>query len=134
MGGNRVEGMWRSIPSLRLPPWIEEPGGLQSMGLQRIRHDWVTEHKHKICIWGVCICKCMCLSMYIYIFNSVHCKDQEAKILVAVIIPNIQMDIRYIQIWKYLISKSWSLIPFFAELNQGSSKKWLTPEMEQSGY
>ena len=23
-------------------PWTEEPGGLQSMGWQRIRHDWVT--------------------------------------------------------------------------------------------
>ena len=22
------------------PPWTEEPGGLQSMGLQRVRHDW----------------------------------------------------------------------------------------------
>ena len=21
-------------------PWTEEPGGLQSMGLQRLRHDW----------------------------------------------------------------------------------------------
>ena len=21
-------------------PWAEEPGGLQSMGLQRVRHDW----------------------------------------------------------------------------------------------
>ena len=25
-------------------PWAEEPGGLQSMGLQRVRHDWVIEH------------------------------------------------------------------------------------------
>ena len=25
-------------------PWTEEPGGLQSMGSQRIRHDWVTQH------------------------------------------------------------------------------------------
>ena len=25
-------------------PWIEEPGGLQSMGSQRVGHDWVTEH------------------------------------------------------------------------------------------
>ena len=25
-------------------PWTEEPGGLQSMGSQRIGHDWVTEH------------------------------------------------------------------------------------------
>ena len=24
-------------------PWREEPGGLQSMGLQRVRHDWVTK-------------------------------------------------------------------------------------------
>ena len=25
-------------------PWTEEPGGLQSMGSQGVRHDWVTEH------------------------------------------------------------------------------------------
>ena len=25
-------------------PWVEEPGGLQSMGPQRVEHDWVTEH------------------------------------------------------------------------------------------
>ena len=25
-------------------PWTEEPGGLQSMGSQRIGYDWVTEH------------------------------------------------------------------------------------------
>ena len=25
-------------------PWTEEPGGLQSMGLQRVRHDWETKH------------------------------------------------------------------------------------------
>ena len=23
-------------------PWTEEPGGLQSVGSQRVRHDWVT--------------------------------------------------------------------------------------------
>ena len=27
-------------------PWTEEAGGLQSMGLQRVKHDWVTEHIH----------------------------------------------------------------------------------------
>ena len=27
-------------------PWTEEPGGLQSMGSQRIRHNLVTEHAH----------------------------------------------------------------------------------------
>ena len=25
-------------------PWTEEPGGLQSRGLQRVRHDGVTKH------------------------------------------------------------------------------------------
>ena len=25
-------------------PWTEEPGGLQSTGLQRVGHDWVTQH------------------------------------------------------------------------------------------
>ena len=30
-----------SILAWRIP-WTEEPGGLQSVGYQRIRHDWVT--------------------------------------------------------------------------------------------
>ena len=30
-----------SIPAWRIP-WTEEPGGLQSMGSQRVGHDWVT--------------------------------------------------------------------------------------------
>ena len=28
-------------------PWTEEPGELQSMGLQRVRHNLATEHTHK---------------------------------------------------------------------------------------
>ena len=31
----------------RIIPGTEEPGGLQSLGLQRVRHDLVTEHTHK---------------------------------------------------------------------------------------
>ena len=30
-----------STPAWKIP-WIEEPGGLQAMGSQRVRHDWVT--------------------------------------------------------------------------------------------
>ena len=30
-----------SIPAWKIP-WTEEPGGLQSMGLQRVGHDWET--------------------------------------------------------------------------------------------
>ena len=32
---------YSSILAWRIP-WIEEPGELQSMGSQRVRHDWVT--------------------------------------------------------------------------------------------
>ena len=37
-----------SILAWRIP-WTEEPGGLQSMGSQRVRHDWMTNtHPHLI--------------------------------------------------------------------------------------
>ena len=29
-------------------PWTKEPGGLQSMGLQRVGHDWVTKQQQTI--------------------------------------------------------------------------------------
>ena len=28
-------------------PWTDEPGGLQSMGLQRVKHDLVTKQQQK---------------------------------------------------------------------------------------
>ena len=36
-------------------PWTEEPGGLQSKGLQRAEHDWATKHISisSYVIWGV---------------------------------------------------------------------------------
>ena len=34
-----------SILALKIP-WTEEPGGLKSMGLQRVRRVLVTEHAH----------------------------------------------------------------------------------------
>ena len=29
-------------------PWTEKPGGLQSKGLQRIGHNWATQHTHRV--------------------------------------------------------------------------------------
>ena len=29
-------------------PWTEEPGGLQSTGPQRVRHDWMTQHSTQL--------------------------------------------------------------------------------------
>ena len=34
-------------------PWTEEPGGLQSMRLQRVGHDWATEHNDRENWWHV---------------------------------------------------------------------------------
>ena len=31
-------------------PWTEEPGGLQSVGSQRVGHDWATTHIYKLYI------------------------------------------------------------------------------------
>ena len=37
-------------------PWIEEPGGLQSMGSQRVGHDWVTNtHTHEQSLPPLCL-------------------------------------------------------------------------------
>ena len=41
-GGN---GTHSSILAWEIP-WREKPGGLQSMGSQRVRHDLATEHAH----------------------------------------------------------------------------------------
>ena len=41
-----LEEAWQPTPVF-LPgesPWTEEPGGLQSTGSQRVRHDWATKH------------------------------------------------------------------------------------------
>ena len=31
-------------------PWTEDPGGLQSMGLQRVRHNCATEYSNRLTI------------------------------------------------------------------------------------
>ena len=33
-------------------PWSEEPGGLQSMGSQRVRYDWGTDHHNATTRWA----------------------------------------------------------------------------------
>ena len=57
---------WRGFPGIRNIPYIlawgipqiEEPGGLQSMGLHRVKHDLVAEHTYPILL---CVCVCVCV-------------------------------------------------------------------------
>ena len=37
-------------------PWREEPGRLQSMGLQRVGHDWATSLTWRLTSWGTKFC------------------------------------------------------------------------------
>ena len=51
-------------------PWTEEPGGLQPMGLQRVRHDWALTHKIfkdyiSFFLKDIYDVKCIMLSIYI---------------------------------------------------------------------
>ena len=46
-GSGRSPGRENGNPlqySCQKIPWTEEPGGLQSMMLRRVRHDWATKH------------------------------------------------------------------------------------------
>ena len=43
--------------------WTEEPGRLESMGSQRVRHDWVTSHSHS--------CSSLMPSIYLHIYCDV---------------------------------------------------------------
>ena len=50
-GGSPEEEM--ATPSSTLDwkiPWTEQPGGLQSMGLQTVRHKLVTDHAGTSCL------------------------------------------------------------------------------------
>ena len=54
-----------NIPAQRIPS-TEEPGGLQSMGFQRVGHDWTTNTHTWVAKWlpqslpQMVICVCMC--------------------------------------------------------------------------
>jgi len=41
-------------------PWVEKPGRLQSMGLQRVRHDWASSltHTHFVHYLNFTMCTC----------------------------------------------------------------------------
>ena len=41
-------------------PWTEEPGGLQSVGSQRVRHDRVTEHSAFHCVCAMDTAHLLC--------------------------------------------------------------------------
>ena len=59
-----------SILAWRIP-WTEEPGGLQSLGLKRVRHDWAHAHTHT----------CTHANTHAHTLNATYCSSpQEVRI------------------------------------------------------
>ena len=66
--------------------WTEEPGRLQSMGLQRIRYDWATKQHIYIYIYIYThIYIYIHIHTYIYIFTYIYTKCYTYNILVLVL-------------------------------------------------
>ena len=67
-----------SILAWRIP-WIEEPGGLQTMGWQRVGHDWATKHTHIFTItlrYNTLVCLFHCID----VCTGGHiCEEQKQK-------------------------------------------------------
>ena len=71
-----------SILSWRIS-WTEEPGGLQSMGLQRVRHNWVTNtHADSLfeCPSNMCVCVCVCVVSEDDSFSEYHSDSDDVNI------------------------------------------------------
>ena len=81
-----------SILTWRIP-WIVKPGSLQSIELQRVRHDWsnlahmhpstkysvggilrLTELVNRFFLWYLCVCVCVCFSkFFIWVWKLGNC-------------------------------------------------------------
>ena len=80
-------------------PWTEDPGGLQPMGLQRVRHNWAAKHgTHSIilvqkvinalpplkssaleasaCSW----CQTIIVTKFIYLVSKIKCPNAQIHI------------------------------------------------------
>ena len=53
-------------------PWTEEPGRLQSMGLQRVGHDWATSQRQKLRLWKEYSCFRMNRKDFSPLWASIH--------------------------------------------------------------
>ena len=64
-------------------PWTENPGRLQFMGWQRVRHDWVTT---QLAHWGIELLKKTTFTPFLPVFYKVIEKKKPSKTLFRTII------------------------------------------------
>ena len=78
-------------------PWIEQPWGLQSMGLQRLRQNWVTKHdilSSSPSVFFSFICNSV---MYPYSLSSLTWSSKLITFLISFVLNSIV--ILYVQDW-----------------------------------
>ena len=72
-------GIWGRMDTRIWIPWTKKPGGLQSMGSQRVRHKWVTNAVH------------ICMA------ESLHCSPETTTILLISYTPT---QNKKFKVWK----------------------------------
>ena len=97
-------------------PWMEEPGGLQSMGSRRVRHDWETSHS----LFNLCIgegngnpLQCSCLENPRY---GVAQSRSRVKWLSSIVGSLKTQDSMYINILRWYL--------YIPENNKGACAVW----------
>ena len=86
-------GVWGRMDTCILIPWTEKPGGLQSMGSQKVGHNWVTNTIH------------ICMA------ESLHCSPETTTILLITFIP---IQHKKFEVWKKKKRKKWVLAKHFS--------------------
>ena len=103
-------------------PWMEEPGRLQSMGSQRVRHDWATKHTQfsSVAQWSLTLC------------NPVDCSTPGLPVhhqlpeftqahVIASVMPSSHLILCHhftSCLWSFLASGSFRMSQFFASGGQ----------------
>ena len=125
--------VWASSRSWR---WTGRPGVLQSMGLQRVRHDWATELRQdsrilllEIILWGVLMCIFVDLCRRIPSSGSVRSRGLVFTILIdgkcpwkslyPVSIPTHPVLTIYFQSFQLLHSNKWKASKFQIHISCG---------------
>ena len=116
------EGMatYSSILSWRIP-WTKEPGKLQSMGLQRVKHDWMT-NTSTTTVWyrihGIMSSLDLCLSSVYWLCPQ---SDSAYRAATAVEVPGhtashhiLQLKVSYLFWW---LPWEREIAPFFSSWN-----------------
>ena len=99
-----------SILAWRIP-WTEEPGRLQSMGSQRVGHDWATSIHFTGLLESV-VAKALFKMMTENLWKPLLCKSNEdsGKIVTISFFRTLKINQKFPTIWRVFIQEKWQSI------------------------